>query len=153
MLNLYSPNGIEKIIFSLSARSTSTCQYPLAKSRVENQQAQDRASRVLSIRGMGWTSFLVKLFIFLIVTHAAFMRHLSSWHEQSVLPMVHSQDHLLPDSSSFPASFLLLPEDEWVIYELHALQVVHLLYQSCVIPDLSCQGHCHQHVLHSKSLE
>ena len=36
-----------------------TCQYPLFRSRVENQRAPCRTSRRSSMRGMGWASLIV----------------------------------------------------------------------------------------------
>ncbi|OUC41195.1 hypothetical protein D917_03569 [Trichinella nativa] len=52
-LNWYKPYGVVKAVFSLSRVSISTCQYPLARSSVENHCAPDNASNVSSIQGRG----------------------------------------------------------------------------------------------------
>ena len=62
--NWYSPCCVAKAVFSRSAGSTSTCQYPLARSSVENHLAAPSASSVSSILGRGWASFLVTWFTF-----------------------------------------------------------------------------------------
>ncbi|KRY53471.1 hypothetical protein T03_14003 [Trichinella britovi] len=50
---LVQPKGVVKAVFSRSCGSTSTCQYPLARSRVENHCAPASASKVSSILGSG----------------------------------------------------------------------------------------------------
>ncbi|KRY56480.1 hypothetical protein T03_15708 [Trichinella britovi] len=52
-LNWYSPKGVVKAVFSRSCCSTSTCQYPLTRSRVENHCAHASASKVSSILRSG----------------------------------------------------------------------------------------------------
>lgn len=46
-----------KAVLGLSCSVTRTWLYPLAKSRVENQQAPERASRISSMQGRGKASF------------------------------------------------------------------------------------------------
>ena len=53
------PLLVQKAVFSLSRSWIGTCQYPLLRSRVENQRAPCRASRRSSMRGMGCASFIV----------------------------------------------------------------------------------------------
>ena len=48
-----------KAVFSLSHSWIGTCRYPLLRSRVESQRSHCRASRRLSMRGMGCASFTV----------------------------------------------------------------------------------------------
>ena len=47
---------MENAVFCLSSLAKGTCQYPLFRSRVENQQDPPRASKVSSIRGTGYAS-------------------------------------------------------------------------------------------------
>ncbi|KRZ57252.1 hypothetical protein T02_1592 [Trichinella nativa] len=51
------PSGVAKAVFSRSRLSTSTCQYPDARSNVVNHLAPAKASSVASIRGNGCASF------------------------------------------------------------------------------------------------
>ena len=53
------PLLVRKAVFSLSRSWIGICQYPLLKSRVENQRAPCSASRRSSMRGMGCTSFII----------------------------------------------------------------------------------------------
>ena len=53
------PLLVRNAVFSLSRSWIGTCQYPLLRSRVENQRAPWRASRRSSMRGMGCVSFIV----------------------------------------------------------------------------------------------
>ena len=62
--NCYSPCGVAKAVFSRSAGSGSTCQYPLAKSSVKNHLAAPSVSSVSSIHGRAWASFFVTWFSF-----------------------------------------------------------------------------------------
>ena len=53
-LNSYScPLLVRNAVFSLSRSMIGTCQYPLFRSRVENQRAPCNASRRSSIQGRG----------------------------------------------------------------------------------------------------
>ena len=61
-LNSNKPFGVQKAVFSLSSTPTSTCQYPLTISRVENHCDPAWVSRVSSILGMGYVSFRVTKF-------------------------------------------------------------------------------------------
>ena len=59
-LNSYScPLLVRNAVFSLSRSMIGTCQYPLFKSKVENQRAPYNASRRSSIRGRGCASLMV----------------------------------------------------------------------------------------------
>ena len=53
------PPLVRKAIFSLSRSWIGTCQYPLLRSRVENQRAPSKASRRSSMRGRGCASLMV----------------------------------------------------------------------------------------------
>ena len=53
------PLLVQKAIFSFSRSWIGTCQYPLLRSRVEDQQAPCSVSRRSSKRGMGCSSFTV----------------------------------------------------------------------------------------------
>ena len=61
-LNSKRPSDVQKAVFSRCSGLTCTCQYPLLKSSVENSLAPARVSRVSSILGMGYASFLVREF-------------------------------------------------------------------------------------------
>ena len=50
-LNWYNPNWVVKAVFSASSGAIGTCQYPLARSKVENHLDPLKASIVSSIRG------------------------------------------------------------------------------------------------------
>ena len=58
-LNSNRPIGVVNAVFDLSDSSISTCQYPLARSRVEKKDACPSASRDSSILGRGNASFRV----------------------------------------------------------------------------------------------
>ena len=51
-------------VFCLSLSDISTCQYPLAKSKVENHLDPDKVSNVSSILGKGYESLIVLALIF-----------------------------------------------------------------------------------------
>ena len=53
------PQLVRKAVFSLSHSWIGTCQYPLLRSRVENQRAPCRMSRRSSMWGMGCASLMV----------------------------------------------------------------------------------------------
>ena len=53
------PLLVRDAVFSLSRSLIGTCQYPLLRSRVENQRAPCSASRKSSMLGMGCASFIV----------------------------------------------------------------------------------------------
>ena len=57
--NCHNPLPVVKAVFSLSSSCNSTCQYSLLRSSVENQLEPANASKVVSIRGKGYESFLV----------------------------------------------------------------------------------------------
>ncbi|KRY48793.1 hypothetical protein T03_3373 [Trichinella britovi] len=61
-LNWYKPYGQVKAVFIRSCVSISTCQYPLARSSVENHCAPDNAYNMSSIRGRRCASYWVTLF-------------------------------------------------------------------------------------------
>ena len=59
-LNSYScPLLVRNAVFSLSLSMIGTCQYPLFKSKVENQRAPCNVSRRSSIRGRECASLMV----------------------------------------------------------------------------------------------
>ncbi|KRZ56347.1 hypothetical protein T02_12151 [Trichinella nativa] len=61
-LNWYKPYGVVKAVFSQYRVSISSCQYPLARSSVENHCAPVKASNVSLILDRGCASFWVTLF-------------------------------------------------------------------------------------------
>ncbi len=58
-LNSNRPSCVQKAVLSLSSGLTSTCQYPLNRSKVLNHLDPARVSRVSSTRGRGYASFRV----------------------------------------------------------------------------------------------
>ena len=66
--NCHNPGLVVKAVFSLSWASSSTCQYPLFKSRVGNQLAPAKDSSVSSIRGKGYESLRVDPLLFKITS-------------------------------------------------------------------------------------
>ena len=53
------PPLVQKAVFSLSRSWIGTCQYPLLRSRLENQRAPCKASRMSSMQGRGCASLMV----------------------------------------------------------------------------------------------
>ena len=60
-LNSKRPSSIRNATFSWSSEFISTCQQPLIRSKVLNSLEPARVSRVSSILGRGWASFLLRL--------------------------------------------------------------------------------------------
>ena len=58
-LNWKSPECVAKAVLHLASGDRDTCQYPLARSRVENHRLPANISSVSSIRGSGYASFTV----------------------------------------------------------------------------------------------
>ena len=61
-LNWNSPEWVTKAVLHLASGDRDTCQYPLARSRVENHRLPANISMVSSIRGRGYASFTVAKF-------------------------------------------------------------------------------------------
>ena len=63
-MNCHKSLPIEKAVYSLSSGRILTCQYPLLRSKVENQDLPDNLSKVWSILGNGYESLIVLSFNF-----------------------------------------------------------------------------------------
>ena len=64
-VHLYRPEVVTKAALPLLAGSIGTCQYPDARSNVENHSAPDRADKESSICGRGYASLMDVAFTFL----------------------------------------------------------------------------------------
>ena len=98
-VNFHSPCPVKNAFFSLSSGCSSTCQYPLFRSNVENQFASARVSRVSSVLGSGKQSFIVKSFNLRFSTQK---RMFASF----LLTSTAGDDQGLSDSSITPLLFM-----------------------------------------------
>ena len=71
-LNLYSPSGVAKAVFSFDSSAFSVCQYPFIRSKVQNHFAPYNESKTSSIFAKGNEPFIVLAFNFLKSIHKRF---------------------------------------------------------------------------------